>query len=249
MKTGSQPIRFSHSPSIYPSANKKQIEEVGRLFDWNRFHSRPRPTKTGKVLQASTPESGDCGEKRTGPGDHTRGSLDEMSMTTGGQNEHCGEEVVMEILISVDSELTICLKQKVEGSAVKRCPKSSGSTVGMGGGSGGSGRVKGGGNKEEMGMERGDAKGKGVKGSVEGKGEKGDSDEFDFDEWPLTASFDEAVGCAVDELLTKSPAKGEKIEGIKTRKQIEVGGSGSNGVQGGKGGKRGREEDTSDCKD
>jgi len=100
---------------------------------------------------------------------------------------------------------------------------------------------------QDVGKEQGGMQGKGTQGSVESRGEKGDSSEFVFDEWPETASFSKAVECAVEEVLEKPSSKGKKRE-VRTTKESGIGGSKENGGGGEKGQKRGREDDSSEGK-
>jgi hypothetical protein len=108
--------------------------------------------------------------------------------------------------------------------------------------------VSGGGKKGEMRNEVGGGKGKGIRGSVGGKGEDSDANEYEFDEWPVTASFNEAVDNAVEKVLVASPVKSGKTEGKEGSKRTGVEGREENVAGRGESQKRGWEEESSDCK-
>jgi hypothetical protein len=103
-------MEFSiHSP-VHPSLEVREMEAAGKLFGWDRMHSRPRPTKKGRVLEKSTPEIEDCGKKQTKPGDTAATVSSNLADIARGEEGRLPEETVRGEFIGVDCELIICLE-------------------------------------------------------------------------------------------------------------------------------------------
>ena len=86
--------QFSCSSSKHPGLDQKQMDVVGKLFDWETWNSRPRPTRTNRVLVKSTPESGEQCEKKTGAGGDVLALSSDVRTETGGQGSSRVENVV-----------------------------------------------------------------------------------------------------------------------------------------------------------
>jgi hypothetical protein len=115
--------RFSPRPSIHPGPTQEQMETMGNLFNWGRLHSRPRPTRTGRVLQTSTVEVRDDGREGMG------GETSSKAAVRRGK-DGCVEETVSEGLTDNKSELTVCLKCKADRSISKESHNRVGVSVG-----------------------------------------------------------------------------------------------------------------------
>ena len=106
-KQGRQTIDFSASLPIYLHADGKDLDEMEGLFDWEKWHSRPRPTKRNTVIQTSTAEREEPGEGRMGGRDGMVALGSDVARRMNGENEPEGEHVVREIVSDVVTMLTV----------------------------------------------------------------------------------------------------------------------------------------------
>jgi len=121
----------------------------------------------------------------------------------GGAN---AEGVVREYLIQVGTGLIIGLKQKADRSEATVQATGSVNAVNLDmlnpevGGMGLSIEVKGGGNEREVRKKPGNVTEERAGGRLgsEGEGEKSDSSEFFFEDWPKMASFEKEVGNVIE---------------------------------------------------
>jgi len=243
-------LGFSSFTSTNLSPNEEQMELVGKPFDWKRLHSRPLPTKIRRVVETSGAESKTYVKKETGTGDGVLGFSYDMATGNrdGGAN---AEGAVSECLIQAGNGLIIGLKQKADGSEAMVQATGGVNVVNMDvlkpevGGMGLSIEVKGGGNEKEVRKKPGNVTEERAGGRLgsEGEGEKSDSSEFFFEDWPKTASFEKEVGNVMSEVDRKS-----LVEGVEKRGEVAVRRSEGSGENGEKIQKRGLEDDQ-DCKE
>jgi len=243
-------LGFSSFTLTNLSPNEEQMELVGKLFNWKWLHSRPLPTKIKRVVEMLGAESKTYVKKETGTGDGVLGFSSDMATGNrdGGAN---AEGAVRECLIQVGTGLIIGLKQKADRSEATVQATGGVNAVNMDvlkpevGGMGLSVEVKGGGNEMEVRKKPGNVTEERAGGHLgsEGEGEKSNSSEFFFEDWPKTASFEKEVVNVMSKVDRKS-----LIEGVEQRGEVVVRRLEGNGENGEKIQKRGLEDDQ-DCKE
>ena len=159
-------------------------------------------------------------KKETGIGDSMLGFSSDLATRNrdGGAN---AEGAAREHLNQVGTGLIIGLKQKADRSEAKVQPTGSANGVKIDrlkpevGRMGLSVKVKGGGKEREVRNKPSNVTDKrvGEHIGIEGEGEKSDSSEFFFEDWPKMTSFKKEVENAMSKVLGKSLVKGEEREG------------------------------------
>lgn len=237
---GSPPVQLARSPSIHPCLDTEQMESVGRLFNWLKTHSRPRPTKIGKGA-------------RDGPA----GPSSRAPTRLGGKIDAMDEGMAPRAKRSeTDNNLVVTENSKQDVSASKAAPLNTAEVVG----SSEPERKERGAAKDEIHVEKTDKEqdAKGMN-EVEAKsgggsvvGAAGSFDEYGFDEWPNTASFNEGLDSAERELLGQTDAS-KKATGAELNSGATAGGtsegSETHGAQRNGERKRAREEEMTDGKE